>query len=87
MAFISGYFVAFNDIAFPPELYGADLAQFAGVQFSLCGVFLGGHVWQAFKSKSETGILSEQDQFRAIMTGFIVLAIAVTSLILLATKP
>jgi photosystem II CP43 chlorophyll apoprotein len=87
MAFTSGYFVAFNDIAFPPELYGADLSQFAGVQFTLCAIFLGGHVWHALKSKSETGILSEQDQFRAIITGFIVLAIAVISLILLVTKP
>jgi photosystem II CP43 chlorophyll apoprotein len=84
MAFTSGYFVAFNDIAFPVELYGADLSQFAGVQFTLCSVFLGGHIWHALKSKSEAGILSEEDQFRAIMVGFLVLAIAVISLVLLA---
>ncbi len=53
MAFTSGYFVAFNDIAFPPELYGADLSQFSGVQFSLCGIFLGGHVWHALKSNPQ----------------------------------
>jgi photosystem II CP43 chlorophyll apoprotein len=87
MAFTSGYFVAFNDIAFPPELYGADLGQFAGVQFSLCGVFLGGHIWHALKSKSAEGVLSEQDQFRAVMVGFLALAIAVISLILLAAQP
>ncbi|MEY2856794.1 MAG: hypothetical protein RLZZ74_1106, partial [Cyanobacteriota bacterium] len=38
----------------------------------------------ALKSKSEAGILSEEDQFRAIMVGFLVLAIAVISLVLLA---
>ena len=87
MAFTSGYFVAFNDIAFPPELYGADLGQFAGVQFALCGTFLGGHVWHALKSKSQDRILSEQDKFTAIITGFIVLAIAVISLVLLSFQP
>jgi photosystem II CP43 chlorophyll apoprotein len=87
MAFTSGYFVAFNDIAFPVELYGADLGQFAGVQFTLCSIFLGGHIWHALKSKSETGILSEEDQFRAIMVGFLVLAIAVISSVLLTFKP
>jgi photosystem II CP43 chlorophyll apoprotein len=87
MAFTSGYFVAFNDIAFPPELYGADLGQFAGIQFTLCGIFLGGHVWHALKSKDEYGILTEKAKFNAIIAGFIVLAIAVISLILLSVKP
>ena len=87
MAFTSGYFVAFNNIAFPPELYGADLGQFAGVQFTLCGTFLGGHVWHALKFKSKDEVLSEQDKFTAIITGFLVLAIAVISLVLLSVKP
>ena len=87
MAFTSGYFVAFNEIAFPSELYGSDLGQFAGVQFTLCATFLGGHVWHALKSNSEAGIISEQDQFKAIMTGFIVLAIAAISLVLLSARP
>ena len=87
MAFTSGYFVAFNDIAYPPELYGADLGQFAGVQFTLCGIFLGGHIWHALKSKSEGKLLSEQDKFTAIMAGFIVLSIVVISLVLLSAKP
>ena len=86
MAFTSGYFVAFNDIAFPTELYGANLSQFAGVQFTLCAAFLGGHVWHALKSNSEAGILSENDKFNAVMTGFVVLAIAVISLILLLVR-
>ncbi len=87
MAFTSGYFVAFNEIAFPPELYGADLGQFAGVQFTLCGTFLGGHVWHALKSKSEGEVLSEKDKFTAIMTGFIVISVVVISLVLLSFKP
>ncbi|MEM8676564.1 MAG: chlorophyll a/b binding light-harvesting protein [Cyanobacteria bacterium P01_G01_bin.67] len=86
MAFTSGYFVAFNDLAFPAELYGADLGQFSVVQFALCGTFLGGHVWHALKSKAEYGILTEKDKFKAAFPGFIVLAIAVISLALLTVN-
>ncbi|MEM7590266.1 MAG: chlorophyll a/b binding light-harvesting protein [Cyanobacteria bacterium P01_A01_bin.83] len=84
MAFTSGYFVAFNDIAFPTELYGANLGQFAGVQFTLGATFLGGHVWHALKSKDESGVLSDQDKLNASIAGFIVLAIVVLSLVLLS---
>ncbi|MEM6612561.1 MAG: chlorophyll a/b binding light-harvesting protein [Cyanobacteria bacterium P01_C01_bin.72] len=87
MAFTSGYFVGFNDLAFPAELYGANLSQFTGVQFTLCAVFLGGHVWHALKSNSEEGVLDEKDKFNAVLTGFIVLAIVVISLALLSVKP
>nr|MDJ0595443.1 chlorophyll a/b binding light-harvesting protein [Pleurocapsa sp. MO_226.B13] len=87
MAFTSGYFVSFNDIAFPPELYGAGLGQFGGVQFTLCATFLGGHIWHALKSKDAYGVLTEKDKFNATVAGFIVLAIAVTSLILLSIRP
>ncbi|GAB4235524.1 MAG: chlorophyll a/b binding light-harvesting protein [Stanieria sp.] len=87
MAFTSGYFVAFNDIAFPTELYGSDRSYFTGVQFALCGTFLAGHIWHALKSKSQGQFLSNEDKFSAIMTGFIVLAIVVISLVLLAAKP
>ena len=87
MAFTSGYFVSFNDIAFPTELYGANLGQFAGVQFTLCATFLGGHVWHALKSKDAYGVLTEKDKFNAIVFGFIVLAIVVISLILLSFRP
>jgi photosystem II CP43 chlorophyll apoprotein len=87
MAFVSGYFVAFNDIAFPIELYGSDRSWFTGVQFALCGTFLGGHVWHALKSKSVGEVLNEKDKFSAIITGFIVLAVVVISLVLLAAKP
>jgi photosystem II CP43 chlorophyll apoprotein len=87
MAFTAGYFVAFNDIAFPPQLYSSDRSFWTGVQFALCGTFLGGHVWHALKSKSVGDVLEEKDKFSAIMTGFIVLAIVVISLVLLAAKP
>ena len=86
MAFTSGYFVSFNDIAFPTELYGSDLGQFAGVQFTLCATFLGGHVWHALKSKDAYGVLTDKDKFNAIVAGFIVLTIAVISLVLLSVS-
>ena len=84
MAFTSGYFAAFNDVAFPPELYGADLGSFATVQFLLCGTFLGGHVWHAFKSKSNGNVISQEEKAKAVIAGFIVLAIVVISLVLLS---
>ena len=89
MAFTSGYFVAFNDLAFPPEFYGSDRSLFTGVQLALCGTFLGGHIWHALKSKGqgELKLLNEKDNFSAIMTGFVVLAAVVISLVLLAAKP
>jgi photosystem II CP43 chlorophyll apoprotein len=86
MAFTSGYFVAFNDLAFPPELYGSDRGFFTGIQFTLCGTFLGGHVWHALKSRSQGEEIAEKDKFNAILTGFIVLGIVVISLGFLATK-
>ena len=85
MAFTSSYFVAFNDLAFPTELYGADLGQFTGVQSTLCATFLGGHVWHALKSKSD-GELPEEDKFGAVIAGFIALAIVAISLVLLWTR-
>ena len=83
MAFTSGYFVAFNDLVFPPELYGSDTSLFAGIQFTLCGTFLMGHIWHGLQSKSQGNDLSEKDKFGAIMAGFVVLAIVVISLFLL----
>ena len=92
MAFTSGYFVAFNDLVYPEVFYGADLTQFAAIQFSLCGAFLGGHLWHAIKAKSgipkpQGNILSDKDMFSTIMTAFLVLSVIVISLILLSAKP
>jgi photosystem II CP43 chlorophyll apoprotein len=86
MAFTSGYFVAFNDLAFPPELYGSDRGFFTGIQFTLCGTFLGGHVWHALKSKERGSEIDDRDKFTAIIAGFIVMAIVVMSLSFLAAK-
>ena len=86
MAFTSSYFVAFNNIAFPVELYGANLSQYTGVQSTLCATFLGGHVWHALKSKSEAGTIAEKDKLNAAIAGFITLAITVISLVLLWTR-
>ena len=80
-------------IWFTPEVfYGADLSQFATIQFSLCGIFLGGHLWHAIKAKAglpkfEGNILSDKDMFSTIMTTFLVLSVIVISLILLSAKP
>ena len=84
MAFTSGYFVAFNQIAFPPELYGLGLGQFTGVQYTLCATFLGGHIWHALKSKDKNDGLSDKDKLDAAIAGFIVLAIVVISLVLVS---
>jgi photosystem II CP43 chlorophyll apoprotein len=87
MAFTSAYFVAFNDIAFPPEFYGISRNLFAGVQSLLCTTFLAGHVWHALKGKAESnssGVISDEDKSRATFVGFIVLAIVVVSLVLIS---
>lgn len=87
MAFTSCYFVAFNDTVFPVEFYGSDRTQFAFVQFALCITFLGGHIWHAFKARSQTGKLSDRDKFSVFMAGFLGLAILAISLVLLSFKP
>ncbi len=89
MAFTSAYFVAFNDVAFPPELYGADRSAFAGVQCLLCATFLIGHIWHALQGKAQdnsSGVVSDEDKSKATIAGFIVLAIVVISLVLLAGR-
>ena len=87
MAFTSAYFVAFNDLAFPPAFYGVDRSLFAGVQSLLCITFLGGHIWHALKGKAEansSGVNSDADRATATAAGFITLAIVVISLVLLS---
>jgi photosystem II CP43 chlorophyll apoprotein len=86
MAFTSLYFVAFNDLVFAPEFYGAERSQFAAVQGGLCATFLIGHVWHAIQGKSQGNILREKDKWATIMAGFLVLAIVVISLVLLYFK-
>ena len=84
MAYTFGYFVVFNDLALPTRIYRSNLGQFIVVQLLLCTTFLGGHVWHAFKSKEEYGVLQDKDKFGAILVGFIVLAIAAICLALLS---
>ncbi|NEO27773.1 MAG: chlorophyll a/b binding light-harvesting protein [Kamptonema sp. SIO4C4] len=54
-AFISAYFVAFNDTVYPPVFYGSDRTEFALVQVLLGTVFTGGHIWHAVRSRSILG--------------------------------
>ncbi|MEL6438303.1 MAG: chlorophyll a/b binding light-harvesting protein [Cyanobacteria bacterium J06621_8] len=86
MAFTSSYFVAFNDLAFPPQLYGNELGRYTGVQFALCATFLGGHIWHAIKGKMESGYFGEKEQFRTILAGFSTATIVVISLGLLSIR-
>lgn len=84
MAFTSIYFVGFNTTVFPTEFYGANRSGATTVQFFLCVTFLGGHIWHALKARSEGAVLSDQDKFSALMTGFLVLAVLVIGLVLLS---
>lgn len=87
MAFTSAYFVAFNDLAFPGELYGVNKSPFATIQILLFVTFLCGHVWHAFKGRiaaNDSGVLTNVDKVQATGAGFVTLAIVVISLVLLA---
>ncbi|MEM9089711.1 MAG: chlorophyll a/b binding light-harvesting protein [Cyanobacteria bacterium P01_F01_bin.53] len=49
MAFVSWAFVSYNTTVFPAELYGVDHQSSASVQLLLGILFLGGHLWHAFR--------------------------------------
>ncbi len=50
MAFVSWAFVSYNDTVFPTELYSVAQKQGrANVQFALGLLFLGGHLWHAYR--------------------------------------
>jgi photosystem II CP43 chlorophyll apoprotein len=54
MAFVSCAFVGYNITVFPNEFYGSDRLGLANIQFFLGVIFLGGHLWHAFRAKSAT---------------------------------
>jgi photosystem II CP43 chlorophyll apoprotein len=53
MAFLSSAFVGFNTTVFPNEFYGAGRLGLTNVQFFLGVLFLGGHLWHAFRARSQ----------------------------------
>ncbi|MEM8502204.1 MAG: chlorophyll a/b binding light-harvesting protein [Cyanobacteria bacterium P01_D01_bin.1] len=64
MAFVSWAFVSHNTTVFPPELYGtAQLGGRSFVQLALGILFLGGHLWHAYR-----GIAIEEGKPPASLT-------------------
>ncbi|NER21648.1 MAG: chlorophyll a/b binding light-harvesting protein [Symploca sp. SIO1C2] len=83
MTFTSIYFVGFNTTVFPNEFYGTNRDSSTVIQFFLCATFLFGHIWHAFKGRSEGETLSEQSKSSAVMAGFLTLAVLAIGLVLL----
>jgi len=83
MAFTSIYFVGFNTTVFPNEFYGTNRDSSTVIQFFLCATFLFGHIWHAFKGRSEGETLSEQSKSSATIAGFLTLAVLAIGLVLL----
>jgi photosystem II CP43 chlorophyll apoprotein len=50
MGLLSGFFVKYCDVAYPPQFYGADRGGQAAVQFILGFLLLGGHIWHATRA-------------------------------------
>ena len=84
MAFTSIYFVGFNTTVFPNEFYGANRDQTTAIQLFLCITFLIGHIWHAFKARSNQAFLSDKDKFSAFIVGFLVVAVLVIGLVSLS---
>jgi photosystem II CP43 chlorophyll apoprotein len=83
-AFISAYFVGFNDTVYPAVFYGGNRAEFASVQVLLGIVFLAGHIWHALRSRTNWRRLPQVDVARLVVAGFAFLFVAMTGLGLLA---
>ena len=83
-AFISAYFVAFNDTVFPPVFYGNNRAGFASVQVLLGTIFLGGHIWHALRSRTNWNRLTQTDVAGVVSAGFAFLIVVMSGLGLLA---
>ncbi len=54
MAFVSWGFVSHNTTVFPVDLYGANRLGMANVQLCLGLLFLGGHLWHAYRGVAES---------------------------------
>ena len=85
-AFISAYFVAFNDTVYPTVFYGSDRAEFASVQVLLGTVFMGGHIWHALRSRTNWRRLSQLDVAQIVVAGFAFLFVLMSALGLLAME-
>jgi photosystem II CP43 chlorophyll apoprotein len=53
MAFVSCAFVSYNTTVFPNEFYGTARLGLANIQFFLGVLALGGHLWHAFRARSQ----------------------------------
>lgn len=50
MGLLSGFFVRYCDVAYPPQFYGIERGGQASVQFILGFLLLGGHIWHASRA-------------------------------------
>lgn len=83
-ALISAYFVAYNTTVFPVEFYGSDRSAFTTTQVALGLTFLGGHIWHAFRARTNGRIPVQKDYVSAAIAGFAFLFVVSTALALKA---
>jgi len=83
MAFTSIYFIGFNTTVLPTEFYGVNRDTSTVIQFFLCTTFLFGHIWHAFKGRSQGAIFTDQSKLSSVMAGFFALAVLALGLVLL----
>ncbi len=83
-ALISAYFVAYNTTVFPVEFYGSDRSAFTTTQVALGLTFLGGHIWHAFRARTNGNLPEQKDYISAAIAGFAFLFVVAAALALKA---
>ncbi|MGF1490326.1 MAG: chlorophyll a/b binding light-harvesting protein [Prochloraceae cyanobacterium] len=84
-ALISAYFVAYNNTVFPAEFYSSDRSAFTTTQVALGLTFLGGHIWHAFRGRTNGKVPEQKDYVSAAIAGFAFLFVVSAALALKAT--